>query len=323
MSLNGFLVDVRCVSESNLDVEIDCSHLDWGEYRKLILELEDLLSDIDERHSVRSWLMKGRGLRAHYRRISAEERQRRLRFSPLPSKFTSILKNTRAQIYGLVAENCLVLESVGKRKVYLLPKRIAPFFVEAIDRINSEVIEPLRKEVEDFRKSDDYLKIEQCLYNHKVDPTTLKTAVFPIGNFLVDVLPVDFGYSISSDEAFAKMERARAVKGLGILDKQIERKRREYALSAVSDLVSKIVELAEAAEAGKRVRNSQKRVERLMEICRSLGFEELSDKVLEPLRQIFVARSYKRSKLAEEFFGTSDIKDGVEGAIKTLQLLEE
>jgi len=130
--LNGFLIDVRTVSEDNLMVEVDASNISWSEYKALVEELEDLLSAIDTEYSARSWLVKGRGLKASYRRVSAEDRRRKLRFVPFPSKFVNILKNTRAYIYGLVSDYCLVLEKVGNRKVYLLPKELTPLFLETV-----------------------------------------------------------------------------------------------------------------------------------------------------------------------------------------------
>jgi len=322
MSLRGFIIDVRTVHESNLEVEVDCSHIDWEEYKAFVEELEDLLGVIDEEHSVKSWLVKGRSLRARYRRVSAEDRRRRLRFSPFPSKFSNLLKNTRAYVYGLVAENCLVLEQVGRRKVYLLPKHLAPFFVEAVDRINSEVIKPLREEVEEFRRSDEYLKIEQCLYSHKVNPAVLKTAVFQIGEYVVDVLPVDFGYSVDADEVYAKMKRAKAVKGLEILKRQIEKRLREYAFGAVSDLIKRVVEMAEGLERGAKIRNAAEKVEKLIEISDSLDLKEISEGVLKPLKRICEARSRKRKRLSEKLFGKPSLSEGVKEVLKTLHLEE-
>jgi hypothetical protein len=309
----GFLVDVHCVSESNLEVEMDCSHIDMNEYKELIRELEDLLNTIDEKHSVR------RGSTAHYRRVSAEERKRHLRFSPFPSKFGNLLKNTRTYIYELMAENCLVIESAGKRKIYLLPKQLAPFFVEAVDRVNMEVIEPLKRDVEDFRQSDDYLKIQQCLYDHKVDPTVLKTSMFPIGNFIIDVLPVDFGYSLNADKVYAKMGREKTTRGIEILKREIEKKQREYALSAVSDLVKRILDMAEAlTEPRRKVRSATEKVDKLMEICESLGLKKVNEEVLRPLKKVCRARHHQRPKLAEELFGEKSLKEGVDKELRRL-----
>jgi len=315
--LDGFLIDVRTTSEENLVVEVDASKISWNEYRALISDLQDILTSIDEEHSARSWLMKGRSLKASYRRVNAKDRRRHLRFMPFPSRFATVLKNLRAYVYELVADYCLVLESVGNRNVYLLPKQLAPFFVEAVEKINKEVIEPLRQDVEKFRQSREYLSIQQCLYQHGVDPSILKVATFHLRNYVVDVLPIDFGYSIGADDVYAKMERAEAAKGLEILRNQIERKYREYALNAVSDVVARIMAIVEGLEVkGKRVRNAQEKVDKLINICESLGFTEISEKILKPLRQVSAARPYKRPKLAEEFFGNKSLMVGVGEELK-------
>jgi hypothetical protein len=319
VALSGFLIDVRPVSEENLVVEVDASHIAWTEYKALVEELEDLLSSIDEQHSARSWLTKGRGLKASYRRVSEGDRRRKLRFMPFPSKFANMLKNTRTHIYMLVVESCLVLESVGNRNVYLLPKELAPFFVVAVEKINEEVIKPLRQDVEKFRQSNDYFNIQQCLYRHGIDPTVLKVATFHLRNYVVDVLPVDFGYSVSADDVFAKMERANAVEGLEMLRKQIERKYREYALNAVSDIATRIMGIAEGLETkGKKVRQADRKVDKLISICESLGLEEVTRKVLKPLRQVCGARPYQRPKLSEQFFGRKSLVAGLGEELKKL-----
>jgi hypothetical protein len=291
-----------------LEVEVDCSHIDVKEYRELISELQDLLNIIDEKHSVR-------GIRTRYKRVNIEERKKRIRFSPFPSKFGTLLKNTRKYVYELMAENCLDIESAGKRKVYLLPKRLAPMFVEAVDRVNEEIMEPLKMQVENFRKSEDYLKIEQCLSNHKVDTTVLKTSTFPVGNLTIDILPVDFSYNLNADEAYAEM--SKTTRGIEILKREIEKKQREYASTALSNVASRILELAEAlTEPRRKVRNAEEKVEKLMEICESLGLRKVKEEVLNPLKKVCMARPYQRPKLAEELFQTKNLKEGVEKKLK-------
>jgi hypothetical protein len=316
MSLNGFLIDVWNPSESSLEVEIDCSGISWEEYRSLIVELEDLLSDIDERHSARSWLVKGRGLKGKYKRITAEDRRRHLRFSPFPSKFSNVLRNTRAYVYELVSSNCLLLEAVGRRKVWLLPKQLAPSFLEIIDGLNEDVIKPLREGIEEFRKSDDYLRIKQCLFRHNVDPSVLDRADFHISDYVVDVLPVDFGYSVDADEVYAKMDRNKAARGLEVLRRQVERRRREYMVNVVSDVVRRITEFTELLTRKGGWRNAGKKVEKLMSMCSALGLEDVNRKVLEPLKKICDARYYQRPKLVRELFGAENLKDAVERALK-------
>jgi len=177
----------------------------------------------------------------------------------------------------------------------------------------------LRVEVEKFRRSDEYLAIQQCLYKHNIDPTILKVATFPLRRFVVDVIPVDFGYSVSADDVYAKMQRANAIKGLEILRNNIERKYREYALNAVSDVTARIMAIAEGLEIkGKRVRNAQEKVNKLIDICEALGLDEINEKILRPLRQICAAKAYQRRKLAEEFFGKKSLMAGVGEELKKL-----
>jgi hypothetical protein len=222
-----------------------------------------------------------------------------------------------------MTENCLVLEEVGRRKVWLLPKSLAPFFVEAVDRINAEVIDPLIKDMEEFKASDDYLKIIQILHSHKADPTALRVSPFTLGRFRADILPVDFGYSIDVDETYEKMRRTEAAKGLEILKRQIERRQREYVLSAVSDVVERIVEMAEALEGrGRRLRNAEEKMDKLMEICSSLGLKEVNERVLKPLKEICRSRSYKRERLSQELFGKPSLKEGVNEVLKDLLHLD-
>jgi hypothetical protein len=319
MSLNGFIVDVRTVSESNLELEIDASKVSWEEYKKLVDELGDVLSEVDEKWSARSRLVRGRSVRGRFRRVTAEDRRRILRFSPLPSSYSNILKNTRTYMYGLVADNCLVLEQVGTRKVYLLPRPMAPLLVEGVDKINREVIEPLRKNITEFKEGEDYLKIEQLLFRHGIDPTVLRTAPFNVGDFVVDVLPVDFGYSVNGDDVYTRMRRTETVRGLEILKAQLVRKHREYALNAVSDITRRIVDLA----SGRRSHDLEEKLDALKEICDSLGLGDISETVLKPLKEIMGVRASEREDLTEKLLGTRNLKEAVENTLKAYaQVLE-
>ncbi len=316
MSLNGFIVDIRTVSESNLELEVDASRIPWEEYRKLVDELGNVVSEVDERWSARSWLVRGRSVRGRFRRVSAEDRRKMLRFSPLPSSYSNILKNTRTYMYGLVADNCLVLEQVGTRKVYLLPRPMAPLLVEGVDKINREVIEPLRKDISDFKEGEDYLRIEQLLFRHGIDPSVLRTAPFNVGDFVVDVIPVNFGYSVNGDDVYTKLRREETMKGLEILKAQLARKHREYALNAVSDITRRIVDLASGIELKRRTHDLDGKLDALKEICDSLGLGDISEKVIMPLRQIVQVRASERAELTEKLFGTRNLKEAVEKALK-------
>lgn len=306
--LRGFLVDCHCPTESNLDLEINASHLDWDEYQSLIIDLEDLLSKIDEEHSVRSRLVRGRSLRARYARISDETRSRRLRFSPFPSKYSNILSNTRSHVYSLLGQHCVVIEKVGRNNIYLLPKAIAPDFVEAIERLNTTVITPLREGIEQFRESKDYFTIQSCLKNHSVDPLTLKNTVFTVSNYLVDVTPVDFDYRVEGDQYYKKLTNREEMRGLEILKKQIERKHREYSTNAVKEITEKLSELAEGFDEYKQIRATfKKRWRQLSKICSALDLNHLVNQFINPTIKILDAPAKKRTEMMMDKFGTPSL----------------
>jgi hypothetical protein len=131
---------------------------------------------------------------------------------------------------------------------------------------------------------------------------------------------------VDLDEAYAKERRAEAAKGMEILRRRIEEKRREYAVRAVSDLVRRIAELAGAVDAGVRVRQLDRKVEALMGAAEALGLEEVREKVLEPLREACKAKLRRqRAKISKELFGDESLRRGVERALAAAspRLLEE
>jgi len=312
MRLDGFLIDLYSPSVSLLEVEVDCSHLDWDTYKDLIVKLEDLLSDIDERHSVKSKLVRGRSLSARYRRVSAEDRRRRLRFSPLPSKYSNLLANTKAYIYRLVDEFCVVLEEMKNRKLYLLPKATAPAFLEVIDEINREIVDRVNREIREFVGSDDFMSIEAVLANHNIDPSILRLKPYIVYRYRVSLLPVDFGYSINGDMVYQQMERRKAMKGLELLRRQIEEEYRRYAENIVRELTSKLVEIAEAYDNPRRkMKALLRRLRRLRDVSASLELKDMTT-LIDDILEILETRSLKErtSKMIEKF-NTTSLKEAV------------
>ncbi|MCD6241962.1 hypothetical protein J7K27_10735 [Candidatus Bathyarchaeota archaeon] len=317
IELNGFLIDVVCPSEHRLDVEIDASDISWKEYRSLIEELQDILSDIDDKYSINSWLLKGRSLKARYRRISSEDRKRKIRFSPLPSRFRNTLIIARNHLYSMINEYCVLLEKAGSRKLWILPKLLAPKFVEVVEELNKEVIDKLNKDIDEFMDSQDYLKIKQCLHKHGIDPKVIDLKYFSIPYFTLHLVPIDFGYSVDTDEVFRKIKEKEALDRLEKLKKYIEERHREYAATMVSEIVSKIVNLVSNSKMKKKKKLINK-IDEMMDLCSSLNLEPVNEKILKPLKEIFSDYAYKRSQLSKKFFGTDDLKLGVENAFKEL-----
>ena len=98
--------------------------------------------------------------------------------------------------------------------------------------------------------------------------SVLRTAPFNVGDFVVDVIPVNFGYSVNGDDVYTKLRREETMKGLEILKAQLARKHREYALNAVSDITRRIVDLASGIELKRRTHDLDGKLDALKEILR-------------------------------------------------------
>ena len=317
MELQGFLVSMHTTHEVALEVEVDTSSLKWDEYRKLVEELEDRLHDIDLDHSVRSKRMKGRSLKARYRRIAADDRQRKLRFSPLPSKYSTLLKNLRAYIYtGLIPSTCFCLEKVAARKLYFLPKGMAPYLLEVVDKMNTETLAKANAEIAEFVKGNEYFGLIQLLHKYGLERDALDEADFNIRDFSVDILPVDFGYSIDMDDFYARETRMEHRRGLEALRRQVAEKHREYVSDVVRDIMARLTPIIAAKS--RRGMKVKRKLDRLIDICEGSGLGSISDEILRPLSEICSARTYKREALIEKHFGTRNLLEGVEKAMREL-----
>ena len=318
MELQGFLVSIHTGYEGTLEVEVDTSGLKWDEYRKLVEDLEDRLHDIDRDYSVRT--TRGRSLKARYKRIAVDDRRRKLRFSPLPSKYSNLLKNQRAYIYkGLIPATCFCLEKVAARKLYFLPKGMAPYLLEVIGKMNTETIAKANEEIDKFVQGNEYFGLIQLLNKHGLDTNILSKASFIIGDFTVDILPVDFGYSIDVDDFYAQQERIKHKKGLEALRRQIDQKHQEYVTEAMQEIMKRLTPLITA----KKMR--AKKLVELIDICEGSGLQAINEEVLQPMLEICTARTYKREELTEKHFGTKSLYEGVEKAMRDLKtpFLEE
>jgi hypothetical protein len=308
--------------ESNLEVEVDASKLDWDSYKKLILELEDRLSEIDKSHSVKPELSRGRALKARYIRVTADERHRKVRFQPFPSLYSNKLKNLRAYVYELLNRYCTILATYGsgnsKRKVYVLPKGVTLEFINYVARLNEEVIGKLRKDVEEFRKSEDFRSIALTLGKYGLDPSILERAVFSIGDMVVDVVPIMIDYDVMRDEFFIKQARAESMKSLELLKAEVEKFHRDYVSRTLRDILEKLQPGLEKLNEGSRFRGFDKFVERLIRSCDSMGMTEISEKLLKPLLIMYDNPKGVKA-LSRKYFGTEDVVKGVKDTAEKLR----
>ena len=287
----------------------------------LVHHTPQILSDIDRKYSVKPQLSRGRSIRARYTRVTADERLRRLRFSPFPSLYTNKLKNLRSYIYRLLNDNCIVLATYGsgrgKRKIYMLPKATALTFTQLIDDLNKNAIAKMRDEISKFRESDDYLKIMQVLARYHLDPSILKTSPFTIGDIIMDIVPVVFDYDVSKDVFLAKEAKAGMMRGLELLRKEVDRFHREYVVRTVRDIVSKLMPGIERLSQGRKMRGFERKIDKLMRMCSSLGLEEVNAKLLSPLKHI-CKKPKKVRELSKQLFGTENLVEAVRKTVETL-----
>ena len=59
------------------------------------------------------------------------------------------------------------------------------------------------------------------------------------------------------------------------------------------------------------MRYAADRIESLIEMCRSLGLNDVIERVLKPLLQICISRPYKRKELIRKLFGEEDVKKAI------------
>lgn len=303
-ALKGFLVTVHCPAEERLDVEVDASDIPWDRYKGLVEELQDLLSEIDREYSPKSELVKGRSLRAMYRRLTIDTRSRKLKFSPFPSSYKNVLRNTRAFVYEVVNKHCLVIEQVGNRKLYLLPVGMAPGFVKAIEELNEKVIDPLNEKIREFMAGDDYFRIMACLKKYGIEPDALREKSFHVSRYYADVLPVDFSYDPEADEYFRRPEVAKEA---AVLRKMIERKHREYVAGILRDVIGRL----EPWLRGDLRRLRKRRVDELIDLCRSAGLSDVADEVLKPIREALDLPADRRAERLAKAFGLGDVAEAI------------
>lgn len=316
ISLSGFMIDVSSSAPSRLEVEVDASSLKWMAYRELVERLEAVLTDIDKRYSVKEGRRGKTGCMGAKGRSLLINLKSSLRFSPFPSKFSNILNNARGFVYALVADYCVLLEEKGRiekrrmEKRYLLPKGVAPQFLEEIERVNRETIAPLREEMAKFVESEDFHRIEKCIGDASDSGILFDFHVSNLGNaiedFSVDIIPVDFGYKYNVDTDYT-LENGKRIRA------QLDRKECEYRTNIAKDITGKIDKIVGQPVIGPKLVED---IDRLVAICDSLGLLSISEKVLKPLREIVAARPSDRAGLCEKHFGYVDLKRGIEATLK-------
>lgn len=266
MALKGFIVSIHCPSEELLTITLDCSSLPPSRYIQLIADLQDLLTEIDERYAVRE--VKGRSLRARYRRVSADQRQRILKFSPFPSCIINKVKYVRTKAYEVLHDHCLVISSVESQyhrdNIYVLPKDMAEEFVKAVEKLDGE-LDGARRMVKEFDLAD----VELLLSRYGLE---LPKRDFSIPNIRIDLLPIDLTYAI--EEWGERSPRVRQL----LVERQ-----EELVRKAVESISRRLEPVLKAMEGELKLRDLEERLEEIRKLAEDLGLKALAETVIKPL----------------------------------------
>ena len=266
MSLRGFMVSIHCPSEELLTVTVDCTSLPLARYMQLVSELQDLLNGIDERHAVKE--LKGRSLRARYRRVSYDQRLRLLKFSPFPSRVINKVKYVRAKAYDLLHDRCVVVTSAAsghyKDNVFILPEEYAEGFVEAAEALDRELDEA-RELISKFDLTD----VELLLSRYDLE---LPRRDFSIPRIRVDLLPINLAYAI--EEWATKSEAVRRL---------LQRKQEELVRGAVEAVQRRLEHIVKAMEGEARLTKLEERLREIKALAEGLGLRALAETVVAPL----------------------------------------
>jgi hypothetical protein len=266
MTLRGFMVSLHCPSEELLTVTINCSELPPTTYLQLVQQLQDLLSEIDERYAAKE--LQGRSLRARYRRVSVDQRLRLLKFSPFPSRILNKIKYVRAKAYDLLHDYCLVIRSVEslyyRDNVYILPEERAEEFANAVDRLDRELDEARQIIVE-----HDLGEVELLISRYGLE---LPRRDFMIPPIRIDMFPVDLSYAI--EEWAFKSSRVQQL---------LAQKQEELVRGAVEAVREKLEPILKAMEGEMKIAKLEERLQEIKRLAEGLGLKALAETVIEPL----------------------------------------
>jgi translation elongation factor EF-G len=233
---------------------------------QLVTQLQDLLSEVDYAHAERE--IKGRSLKARYRRVTASERLRLLKFSPFPSRVVNTLKYIRAKAYELLNDYCVKVTSLEsgfyRENVYILSENLAEKFVSEIRMLDDE-LNDVRRFIEGF----DYSSIELLLSRYDLE---LPKKSFNIPSIRVDLLPIALEYAI--EEWARKSENVKQL---------LVQKKEELIKNAVEDIRKRLEPILKAMEGETKLRKLKERLEQIRTLAEGIGLKALSETVIAPL----------------------------------------
>ena len=278
VELKGFIVSVHCPTEESLNIVADCTNLSPSRYMELVSKLQDVLTEMDLKHSKGD--IKGRSLKARYRRIIAYNiRQRILRFFPYPSYYANKLKYVRMKVYQILDEYCFGIEIMKsgyfKEKVYILPENFVDGFLREISHLNVDVEETFKA-----ISSIDISNVASILHSYGVEYRVKNVAVELVK---IDLLPLELGRAI---EEWSK--RSPKVKEI------LEEKYRQLTDKIIEDIRRRLEDIFKGILGNAKIKKIRERLEQLRGMVESLGLNWISrDIVLPALEMIEEGRRMK------------------------------
>jgi hypothetical protein len=284
LTLSGFLASLHCPTEERLYGTVDATRLLSEEYMNFIRELQDALHRIDVRH--RGKPLSGlRGIKARYVRVSANERRRRVKFSPYPNRWLNELKHIRQKAYNLLNSYAIGIETLTqgyyKDKIYLLARGKVREFLSAVERLDRELDE-IRRQVREY----DYSNIKALLRKYGLD-WEIEPAR-EVGHIRADLLPVSFSTAI---QEWATKDPKVA--------EQLERQERELIEQLLVGIRGRVLDIVKSIGKAKTERLLD-RLKRLRETADDLGLKALSETILVPLEEVV-----KKPETAPQVFGAN------------------
>ncbi|HEW93645.1 MAG TPA: hypothetical protein ENF47_02955 [Thermoprotei archaeon] len=228
--VNGYFVTLHSPS-ANLfkTVKVDFSNLSGEELYRMIEELEEIKSEINQEYRRREVeTVSESDIRAEFRRARAR-RQRIVNFSPYPNRFGNIVNSVRTRLYNALNQYAMVISNIEvgafRRNVYLLPRDSADDFLRVVDSLNQELDE-LDEMLKEYHEKGYMDKIINILRKYNVNFRYYKVTLRRI---YVNMLPIILDPDIIKPYVSPRVRR------------EIEEMERKMIIEAVKNTEKKVV----------------------------------------------------------------------------------
>jgi len=187
--VNGYFVTLYSPSaEAFKTIKADFKDLKPRKFYKMVEELEDYLSEVDEEYRERNVAAASRSIYAQF--TKAYRRDRKISFSPYPNRFINITNHIRTKLYEAINTHAIVIPVISsghfKRNIYILPTANYDNFLKEVDNLNKE-LDNLREMIDEYHKKKYIDRILAILDKYGVKYTN-KTVL--IHNIYVDTMPI-------------------------------------------------------------------------------------------------------------------------------------